>query len=252
MYTWDVHKDNVKTAKMLLTITEPCLNLEFPREELNTFHTPRIFVFLRGLMTWKVMPRNVWNDIVSWQTRRLNNSTNYSTPCIDDHHVKEKELKSVGYLSNVSSQIVLKCLYLARIGRPDIPWSVNKFARSITKWTKACDKRLNRLISYIHHTCEYKQYCYVGNTAKQCRLWLFQDSDFAGDLEDSNATSGGTLCVFGGHTFVPKSWMRKKHTSVSRSSAESEIISLDAGLRLDGIHALDLRDLIVAQNRKER
>ena len=33
-----------------------------------------------------------------------------STPCIDDHHVKEEELKSVGELSNVCSQIVLKCL----------------------------------------------------------------------------------------------------------------------------------------------
>ena len=122
---------------------------------------------------------------------------------------------------------------------------MNKLARSITKWTKACDKRLNRLISYIHHTCEYKQYCYVGNTAKQCRLGLFQDSDFAGDLEDSKSTSGGTLCVFGSHTFVPISWMCKKQTSVSHSSTESEIISLDAGLRLDGIPALDLWDLIV-------
>ena len=56
-----------------------------------------------------------------------------STPCIDDHHFKEEELKSVGELSKVSSQIVLKCLYMARIGRPDIPWSVNKIARSITK-----------------------------------------------------------------------------------------------------------------------
>ena len=36
----------------------------------------------------------------------------------------------------------------------------------------------------------------------------------------------------------------KKQTSVSHSSTESEIISLDAGLRLDGIPALDLRDLI--------
>ena len=122
-----------------------------------------------------------------------------------------------------------KCLYLARIGRPDILWSVNKLARSITKWTKACDKRLNRLISYIHHTSEYKQYCHVGNTAKQCRLGLFQDSDFAGNLEDSKSTSGGTLCVFGSHTFVPISWMCKKQTSVSHSSTESEIISLDTG-----------------------
>ena len=80
-----------------------------------------------------------------------------STPCIDDHHFTEEETKSVGELSNTCSQIVLKCLFLARIGRPGIPWSVNKLARSITKWTKACDKRLNRLISYVRHTCEYKQ-----------------------------------------------------------------------------------------------
>ena len=40
--------------------------------------------------------------------------------------------------------------------------------------------------------------------------------------------------------------MCKKQTSVSHSSTESEIISLDAGLRLDGIPALDLWDLIVS------
>ena len=169
-----------------------------------------------------------------------------SAPCIDDRQFQEEELKSVGELSHVCSQVVLKCLYLARIGRPDILWSVNKLARSITKWAKACDKRPNRLISYIHHTSEYKQYCHVGNTAKQCRLGLFQDSDFAGDLEDPKPTSGGTLCVFGSHTFVPISWMCKKQTAVSHSSTESEIISLDTGLRLDGLPALELWDLIVS------
>ena len=32
---------------------------------------------------------------------------------------------------------------------------------------------------------------------------LFQDSDFAGDLEDSKSTSGGILSIFGSHPFVP-------------------------------------------------
>ena len=168
-----------------------------------------------------------------------------STPCIDDRHFKDEETKSVGELSQICSQIVPECLYLARIGRPDILWSVNKLARSITKWTRACDKRLNRLISYIHHTCEHRHCCHVRNTAKQCRLGLFQDSDFAGDLEDSKSTSGGTLCVFGSHTFVPISSMCKKQTAVSHSSTESEIIFLDTGLRLDGLPALELWDLIV-------
>ena len=40
--------------------------------------------------------------------------------------------------------------------------------------------------------------------------------------------------------------MFKKQTSVSHSSTESEIISLDAGFRLDGVPALDLWHLIVS------
>ena len=68
------------------------------------------------------------------------------------------------------------------------------------------------------------------NNAKQCRLGLFQDSDFAGDLEDSKSTSGGTLCIFGSHTSDPISWMCKKQTAVSHSSTESDNISFDAGL----------------------
>ena len=72
----------------------------------------------------------------------------------------------------------------------------------------------------------------MGNTAQQCRLGLFQDSDLAGDLEDSKSTS--------------VSWMCKKQTAVSHNSTESEMISLDTGLRLDGLPALELWDLIVS------
>ena len=43
-----------------------------------------------------------------------------------------------------------------------------------------------------------------------------------------------------------KSWMCKKQTAVSHGSTESDIISLDTGLRLDGLLALELWDLIVS------
>ena len=158
---------------------------------------------------------------------------------------RKRNLNQLENCQQHARKIALKWLYLARIGRPEILWSVNTLACAVTKWTKACDKRLCRLISYIHHTCEYKQHCHVGNTAKQCRLGLFQDSGFAGDLEDSKSTSGGILCIFGSHTFVPMSWMCKKQTSVSHSSTEAEIISLDVGSRMGGIPALDLWDLVV-------
>ena len=49
----------------------------FRGEKQKSFHSPRIFVSVYGLMIWRVTQRNVWNDIVSWQTKRFNNSTKY-------------------------------------------------------------------------------------------------------------------------------------------------------------------------------
>ena len=124
----------------------------------------------------------------------------------------------------------------------------------VIQQTCTCDHKVTQSIrqtscafDLLHCTKEYIPYCHVVNTAQQCRLELFQDSDFAGDLEDSKSTSDGTLCIFGSHTFVPISWMCKKQTCVSHSSTEAEIISLDAGLRKDGIPALDLWDLVLEE-----
>ena len=190
------------------------------------------------------MLQDALSDTANWQTKRQQ-FFKVSSPCLDDHHFKKEDLESVGELSKVCSQIVLKCLYLARIGRPDILWSVNKLARSVTKWTGACDRRLARLISGIHYTDEFKQYCYVGNIAQHCRLGLFQDSDFAGDFEDSKPTFWAVSCIFGSRTFVSISWMCKKQTSVSHSSTETELISLDVGLRMDGLLVLGLWDIVI-------
>ena len=85
---------------------------------------------------------------VAWS----NDMKGHAKKCVErycelgDHHFKRGELETVGELSKVCSQIVLKCLYVVRSGRPDILWSVNKLARSVTKWTGARDRRLARLI----------------------------------------------------------------------------------------------------------
>ena len=76
---------------------------------------------------------------------------------MDDYQFREEENGSVGELSTVCSHMVLKCLHLPRIGRPNILWSVNKLARAVTKWTNDFDKRSARLIAYFHHTSGFKQ-----------------------------------------------------------------------------------------------
>ena len=184
------------------------------------------------------------SDTAKWETKRQGNCAKSQVHALLTINSK-KIWDLLENCQKFAPRLSWKSLYLARIGKLDFLWSVNKLARAVTKWTRVCRKRVAHLIACTHHTNDHQQYCHVGNTAKQCRLGLFQDSDFAGDLEDSKSTSGGTLCVSGSHTFVPISWMCEKQTSVSHSFTESEVISLDAGLQMNGIPAVDQWDLVI-------
>ena len=184
MFIWVALNKHAKRAKKMWKITETCLNPEsllvLSKKQLCSGK------LVANISSWSFDTEShakkcaeIHCELANKTTQQLykiatpcfddrkklwtekNKSTpqlhEFTTSCLDD---KKEEMRSVGELSKVCPQIGLKCLYLARIGRPDILCSVNKLARSITKWTKACDKRLSRLI--FHHTCEYTQYGHVG------------------------------------------------------------------------------------------
>ena len=200
------------------------------------------------------MLKIVLNDIVNWQTRKWSNFTKVSASLFGWSSMDpQEELESVGEL--IVKKFARKLFGNASIWHElDDVTSCGQWTslqRSVTNWIRACDKRLARLISYLLHTNDCRQCCHVGNTAQHCRLGLFQDSVFAGDVEDSKSMfrrclahfrkqnicytiqksiSERILCIFGSQTFVPVSWMCKKQSSVSHSSTKSEVISLDAGL----------------------
>ena len=52
----------------------------------------------------------------------------------------------------------LKCLCVARMGRPHSKRAVNMLARAVTKWNKACAKILARLTSKRNNTKHYIHY----------------------------------------------------------------------------------------------
>ena len=62
-------------------------------------------------------------------------------------------------------------------------------------------------------------------------------------LSDSKSTSGGVLCILGTRTVVPISWVSNKHTAIVELNLK--MISLDAGLHMEGITALSLWDLVI-------
>ena len=53
-----------------------------------------------------------------------------------EHQMGPEDDETEGELEPVRSHVVLKCFYFARLGRPDIFWTVNMSAMSVTKWTK--------------------------------------------------------------------------------------------------------------------
>ena len=104
---------------------------------------------------------------------------------------------------------------------------------------------MHRLISYIDSTEEHVQVCIVGDGPEECKLALFSDASSAGDLRDSKSTSGAFLALVEPNTFVPLTWMCKKQGAVSHSSSEAEVVSLDAGVRMEGIPALTLWEQVI-------
>ena len=180
MCIWDVLNVNASRTKLSLRSTENCPNRDFLLEQLKNCLGVRNLThkLSRRHTIWKDVPKKCVGILCELANKKDSSCTKSQFLCLNDRNSKKEELEAVGELSKVCSQIVLECLYLPRIGGPDILWSVNKLARA----------GMARLSSYIPQTDDYRHFCHVGNTTQQCRLGLFQDSDFAGDLEDSKST----------------------------------------------------------------
>ena len=189
-------------------------NYQFLRNRMQTF--------VHGLVIWKVMQRSAWKDIANWWTKQLNSYTK------SQHHawmtINSKNMK-LDLLENceVCLKIVLRYLYLARIGRPDILWSVNKLARAVTKWIKrpARFDLVHSSHKWIPTILLFGEYSTTMQIRIVSRFWFCWRS---GRLEVN--IRGTSVCIFGSQTFVPISRMCKKQTAVSHSSMEAEIISL--------------------------
>ena len=156
-----------------------------------------------------------------------------------------KDIEENYRVSKVCSQIVLKCVCLARIGRPDILWSGNNFARACTKWTRACDKTLGSFdFSYPLH--EWLQ------TILSCGKYCTTNADW-----DCSRTlillETLTLKIDFGENLVHfwRSHIRSPQVGCARNKCQ--FLTVQQNLRfivlmqvyaIDGMPALDLWDLV--------
>ena len=159
-----------------------------------------------------------------------------ATPFYDDKIARpvEAEAEVKGKLAPIASRVLMKLLFAARMARFDLLRAVQGLASRVTKWSSDCDKALHRLMCYVQSTLHYKMSGFVGDSLDKCNLWLFADSDHAGE-HDNRSTSGGFLALVGPNTYFPLSAFSKKQTSTALSSTEAEVVCANVSLRSLGL-----------------
>ena len=161
------------------------------------------------------------------------------TPFVNEGSLSADDDESRGELADNASKVLMKALWVARLARPDLLRPITALARHVQSWTKNCDKQLYRLICYMHSTTDLKLSGFINDPLDKVELHLYVDADFAGSRGDTKSTSGGFLCISGKNTFFPLCWVSKKQTSTSKSTAESELVSLSTSLFEEGIPMLN-------------
>ncbi len=150
-----------------------------------------------------------------------------ATLSTDDHMIKPQDLEEDGSLAKDAAKIIMKTLYGARFVRFGLLWPICSLARQTSKWNKACDKSLHRLVSYVYHTLDHSLESFVGDDPADCHPIRLSDADSAGDLTHAKSTSGAHLAIVGPNTFAPATASCKKQTCVSHSSIGSGTVAAE-------------------------
>ena len=106
-------------------------------------------------------------------------------------------------------------------------------------------RKSSGLIQYINSTKHYRLVGQVNDNPEDLFLSLYADADFAGEKEGARSTSGGYLVLKGPNTHFPLAWLSKRQTSTSRSTTESEVISLAHSVFTEGVPALSLWEVLL-------
>ncbi|KAE9166832.1 hypothetical protein PF004_g29031 [Phytophthora fragariae] len=135
----------------------------------------------------------------------------------------EPSAQEVEEMSKVPYRQVVGCLlYLARVTRPDLSFSINQLARHCSKPRKAAWDAAKHVLRYLHHTKRAR----LELSPAEESVSLATDADWANDISDRKSISGFFIRVFG----CPVHWGSLKQSVVTLSSTTAEFVAACEGL----------------------
>ena len=84
--------------------------------------------------------------------------------CVERKEKKQENLGQGGKLAPIAASVPMRVSYAARMARFDLLRITCKLATRVTKWDCDDDKRLMKLMRYIHSTLTCRQVGYLGVT----------------------------------------------------------------------------------------
>ena len=155
------------------------------------------------------------------------------TPCLPESSMTDTDFETEGILHKHAARILMRCLWLSRLSRPDINFAVGRLTTRVSKWTAWEDRQALRLISYLNSTKGNMMRAAVEPKAKP-QLLAFTDSNFASCPYTSRSTSGIIFLYIyvmrTGESYFPILWSSKKQASTARSTTEAELIAFAGAL----------------------
>ncbi len=141
-----------------------------------------------------------------------------TTPFCPDGTLLKAGFETIGHLVAKCCSCVMKILWLARLARPHISKPTQDVSMQMTKWSRADDKRLRRLMEYLQRSKKFHVRGYVQDALHECQLHLYVGADFCKDVEHTKSNSGMWLVLVGPNTWFPLAWQSKRQTSCARST----------------------------------
>ena len=154
---------------------------------------------------------HVWNDIVSWRTRRLNNSTKYQLHAFQRRRIEIRGRIVKSVLSNCSEMLILGTYWTTWY------FMVSKQARTMH------NKNGLKLVTndYLVWSLTFIIHVITNNIV----MWETLPNN-------AKSTSGGTLCIFGSNTFCSNQldvWETNLQFRIVQQNQKSFLWTLDWG-----------------------
>ena len=119
-------------------------------------------------------------------------------------------------------------------------------SRSNDNWTVNDVQRVKRALRWLAGQIgRGRQFNHDPDVDMRSWLRIYCDASFADELATSKSTSGFFIAIVGPNTFMPINSFAKKQVAVSHPTTESEMVSLEEGLRTEALQVLTFREHVV-------